>query len=553
MKNKYILFLLILLSNFALIGQTINDNTRIKSTGGMFWVYNDGTFTLHNKNSGNAIVFEHLKIADDAFLYVTSQTALTVTGDLIQGSGSDKLVLESDANGTASLITYGNVSGLSKSEKFLEAANPYGYTIASPMQNAPHSTFTGHVNTFFYNATAVSWEPIDMNAGTMEIMRGYWTKFSSDKTLEFSDVLNTGTISFTDLYRTAPYGYGNMGWNFLGNPYPSAIDWKEVEVLNVNGAITIPPATPFTDSTKLNYAVYIFDNDGAYLAYVNGVGQTGFNHGIIPAHAGFWVQVNKDYYDPATALDPVQDAKIRLNNSVRVHETLYSGSKTNHTGIIRLALQRDNYQDEIVVRLIDGATVDFDPNFDAAKMFAESNSTPQFFMQLPGNNKLAINSLPENLELPYLIPLGIKSIANKTHKIQINLNEFTYNNIDLHLEDKVTGVFADLRLNNTYSYNALSNDENQRFVLHLGALTGLTNNAPSALQIYAHHNTIYITGLEEHVVFSLFNMLGQEIQRMHLEPGSHVISADVVTGPYIVRITGSRKMETRKIYIETLN
>lgn len=512
----------------------------------MYWIYNDGTFTLHNKNSESAVVFEHLKMTDDGFLSVTSQTALTITGDFDQGSGSDKMVLKSDANGTASLIIYGTVSGLSKSEKFLDASHVYGYTIASPVQDAQNSTFAGHINTYFYNATVPGWQALNMSSGSLQIMRGYWTKFNGDKTIEFSGMFNTGDISFTDLYRISPYGFGNMGWNFLGNPYPSAIDWNEV--IELNGT-----ATNFIAQTKLNNATYVLQNNGAYGAYVGGIGTNGFN-GIIPANTGFWVQVNKDYYDAGAPNLPVDGAKLDLNNSVRVHDNLSSGTKeSNHFGLIRLFVQMEDVDDEVIIRLLNNASLDFDPDFDAFKMFAEGNSIPQIYMRLPNNNQLVINTLPEDITLPHLVPLGIKSTANKAHKIRIDLDNFAFNQIGIHLEDKVTGAFTDMRSNNSYSYNALSNDEDQRFVLHLGALTGLANDAPSALQIYAHNNTVYITGLEEHIVFSLYNMLGQEIQRMHLEPGSHVISADVVTGPYIVRIAGSRKMETKKIYIETLN
>ncbi len=456
-------------------------------------------------------------------------------------------MLKSDANGTASLITHGTISGLSKSERFLDNINAFGYTIATPVQDALHDIFTGHINTYFYNPLTPGWEAINMSAGSLQIMRGYFTKFDDDKTIEFSDVFNTGDISFTDLYRIAPYGSGNMGWNFLGNPYPSAIDWKEVETLNINGGTGLKP---FTDSTKLNYAVYISDNNGAYFSYVNGIGQTGFDDGIIPANAAFWVQVNKDYHDPNNTHLPIAGAKLHLNNTVRVHENLATGAKSNSIGIIRLFNQRENQKDEIIVRLLNDASLDFDPAFDAFKMFADGQDVPQFYMTLPNNDKLSINSLPENMALPHLIPLGVKSMANEAHKIYIDLSAFDYNLIDVHLEDKVTGTFTDMRLHNSYTYNTLGNDENQRFVLHLGALTNIEEEKPfSKLNIYAHHNNIYVTGLNEGVDFCLFNLLGQEIQHNSLEQGSHIISVDVIKGTYIVQITGNHKTENQKVYI----
>ncbi len=540
MNTRNFLLLFLLFCSYFVVGQTVNSDTYIKNTTGSYWVYNNGTNILNNKNTGAAVIYDHLKIADNGSLNINPQTSVTVSGNLLQGSGNDKIIIKSNASGTASLITLGSVIGKSKAERFLDADNTYGWTISSPVRNATQNIFDGHINTYFYNPLTPGWEAF--SGGTMQIMLGYWTKFNNDVTIGFSDTLNTGNISFNNLYRTG-IGTGNFGWNFLGNPYPSAIDWNEV--VEINGG-----ETGFKTTTKLNNAVCISNNNGAYNSFVGGIGTNGFN-GIIPANAGFWTQVNVTYYDSGNPDNPIANAKLELKNTVRVHENMASGlKKTNYSGLIRLFAQRESHKDEIIIRFLNNVTLDFDPAFDAFKMFAEVYNVPQLYMTLPNNDKLSIYSLPEDLSLPHLIPLGVKSMANEAHTFKIDLSAFEYNLIDVHLEDKVTGTYTDMRLNSSYSYYALSDDENQRFVLHLGALSDVDDKTPDVYNVYAIHNNIYVAGLTESVALCVFNMLGQQIHSIQLLKGSHILTIDAAPGLYIVRITGSNKMESKKVFLD---
>ena len=71
-----------------------------------------------------------------------------------------------------------------------------------------------------------------------------------------------------------PYGAG--GWNLVGNPYPSALDWDAV-------------VASFSADDKMESAVYYYSaSAGHYKSYVNGIGS---GSRYIPAMQGMMVKV----------------------------------------------------------------------------------------------------------------------------------------------------------------------------------------------------------------------------------------------------------------------
>ncbi|MDD3878249.1 MAG: T9SS type A sorting domain-containing protein [Bacteroidales bacterium] len=520
-----------------------NNGSHLVNGTDVYWVFDNGNFNLSSSSTTEPLVFENIKISDDAVLNIGSQTNVTVNDSLIKGLGLSRMTLKSDPAGSASLITLGSIKGRATAEKFLPASYASGSTVASPVRHTLPNIFTGSIGAYYYNAVTLNWSSI--TSPELEVMRGYWTKYAADHTLLFNDTLNTGEIKYTEFYRIAPYGYGNMGWNFLGNPYPSAIDWDLVVALNggVSGFVT---------STKLNNAVYVSNNNGAYNSFVTGVGTNGFN-GIVPAYTAFWTQVNSNFHDPLNPLLPIAGAQLIFNNTVRVHQNLTTGNKTsNNNGIIRLFAKKAQMQDEIILRLMTDATMSFDPSFDALKMMSEENIAPQFFM-LPDNaTRMSINSLPTNLTLPYSIPLGVKSVANETHQINVDLYEFENDQISVHLEDKVKNTLTDVRQQPSYNYLSLVDEDSQRFILHLGLTTaGMNDFASSEAQIYSYDNCVFISNLHEQTTFTLYNMLGQEIHSQILTEQTSKIDFYLPKAYYLVRLTGNNTSLTKKVFINS--
>ena len=105
------------------------------------------------------------------------------------------------------------------------------------------------------------------------------------------------TESITRLISGSSYGY-----NFVGNPFTSAIDWD-----NTTGWI----------KTNIDTAIYTYNN-GNWATYSNGTGTNGGSR-YIAMNQGFFVQVTDDGSTSGT-LTATND--VQVNNSNKVYAVL---------------------------------------------------------------------------------------------------------------------------------------------------------------------------------------------------------------------------------------
>ncbi|MDD3876586.1 MAG: S8 family serine peptidase [Bacteroidales bacterium] len=499
------------------------DSIKVTATAANSLIVSNETHTVDAN-----MAYQNVTVEPDGNLTIDENKILTVTGNLL---------IESDASGSGSFIDKGTllVQGNTFVEKFIPATT-YGRTVSSPVETAPLSIFSGHVATYFWHPLTTQWTPF--NSGNLELGRGYWTKFPTDNTLSFSDNLNSSDFTFNNLYRTG-FQTGNCGWNFIGNPYPSAIDWDLVIALN-NGT------TDFVTNTKVNAAVYVSNNNNSYNSYVNSVGTGGFD-GIIPPATAFWVQVNSAYIN---ATNPIAGASILLNNDVRVHANQGAKSSTANN-ILRLYIQNDEFSDDALIRLHTDASDDFDPNFDALKFMAENENLPQIYSILDDASKLSINSIPDDIKGPVSIPLGVYSGNNGTHNLIFESTGLDQN-LSLHLEDKNSNSLINLKQENTYQFQMTDVTEDNRFILHIG-LTALTNNQNLLTSIepnvYMYNNTLYVSNPDASSSLRIFNLTGQELYSKLLDLGISMHKLDVPAGIYIVKIAGQDKIKTVNVFV----
>ncbi|NTW34049.1 MAG: hypothetical protein HGB12_15775, partial [Bacteroidetes bacterium] len=127
-----------------------------------------------------------------------------------------------------------NGAGSAKAQKNL-ATDRWWY-ISSPMSNATASAFPGLSSSFETGTRLFYWDEVtthnyvNVTVGTDALpqLRGYSVKSFPLKSpglpVNFIGSLNTGTVGSADnLTRTGTGSFA--GYNLVGNPYPSAIDW----------------------------------------------------------------------------------------------------------------------------------------------------------------------------------------------------------------------------------------------------------------------------------------------------------------------------------------
>ncbi len=198
---------------------------------------------------------------------------------------------------------------------------------------------------------------------------------SANVTLALKGVPHTGTMNIPVTYTST----GTLGWNLVGNPYPSQISWN---------------AAGWT-KTNIGNAIYMWDpligKSGNYFSYVNWISSDGRPNGdVIPSFQGFFVKAN--------AANPV----LQIRESVKVgssHQVNFR--QASLSDILRLKISFGSNSDQTVVYLQEGATSDVDESFDALKLmggdmniYTATGATNYSIQALPATSDTFSVSLP---------------------------------------------------------------------------------------------------------------------------------------------------------------
>ena len=103
---------------------------------------------------------------------------------------------------------------------------------------------------------------------------------SAPNTVDVTGVVNNGNLSVTLYNHNNTY---TQGFNLVGNPYPSPIDWN---------------ASAGWTKTNIDNALYYFKASttdqygGTYSTYINGISSDGVVNNIIPSMQGFFIHVS---------------------------------------------------------------------------------------------------------------------------------------------------------------------------------------------------------------------------------------------------------------------
>ncbi|MBP8959674.1 MAG: right-handed parallel beta-helix repeat-containing protein, partial [Bacteroidales bacterium] len=299
--------------------------------------------------------------------------------------------LESDETGIASLILDSYSGNDAEYELYLsgggsEALDDYKWHyISSPVTSLSTEIFTTvtwdlaqYVESKPFLSLLQGWVAFDgyvystgLSDGptfnTLIPGKGYNFWDDKDNTFVFSGTPNTSGITIPLEYTEIPSMHG---FNLLGNPYSSGLNWDDI----VNEVYNPYPA----NTSKGLY----FTRNNEQCSYIGGVGNPSDVTGIIPPMQGFFI---KTYSTGNSITIPAES---------RTHDNIHARYK-GQTAIplIRIKLNEDPfYHDETVVRFDVNAKTTCDYDFDAVKMFASETKT-YIYSTMEGVN-YAINGQP---------------------------------------------------------------------------------------------------------------------------------------------------------------
>lgn len=465
-------------------------------------------------NSWAIVRIDHAMTTDNN--YSLGSVTINTMGSITVMNGNsmtvnNHLLIRSSSAGTGSLIVNGSLSyGNAIVERYY-SGNEWHF-ISSPVSNAVSGLFTGLYLQYHDEATNSYFDIIPTNV-PLNPGKGYAIWNSNNATANFSGTLNIGTVgSSGNLSRS---GAGNdFGWNLVGNPYPSAIDWL---------------ASSGWTKTNINNATYIHVNAATWAAYVGGIGINGGTRYIAPGQ-GFFVSVtdNGGPYPEAGSL--IMNKEIAVHNNA----TFF---KSDPTDYVRIEVSGNGYSDETVIRFREEATNSFDNEWDAHKLFGYQAEAPQIYSVL--GEKYAINSIPE----PQPVIVGVKGMVDGFFTISATETEgMEY----LFLEDVLTQEVTDLLSeSHTFSYSVGGNDE--RFIIHFAPIAGIGNQYQSDMNIFSSGHTIMVDITETtQGEIRVYNITGQLIHKTETKPGRTTFN-ELSPGTYLVQVVTQSWAEIRKV------
>lgn len=397
-------------------------------------------------------------------------TTLTMVGNATLATGN-KLVLVSDANGTASVseipgtatitgnvIVQRYVPALVRRSRMVSPNVRY-FTFADLKDDMFVTGSGGATNGFDAsgpNQTTVytyqestsggrGWKAISNisnsltpGLGALVFVRGdrtlsspqwYTAPYVSQNavTIDFVGPLNIGDISPAISY-TSTGSTGDDGWNMVGNPYPSAISWSAI--------------------TKNNLAAFYYVYDPASGSYVA-------NDNSVPIASGqaFLVQ--------ATGVAP----SIKFTESCKTTSSPTYYFKTASNPFTVKMIKDSLNADVAFLSFGTNANKGLDLNEDALKM---TNSVINLGFYIDNNTMLQFNKTPEIQTLDTFILSA--TAANGTYKLEFSYLNTIPSNQSVYLRDLFTNTFTNLRTTSTYSFTTTSNaaSKGNRFQIIIG-------------------------------------------------------------------------------------
>ena len=375
---------------------------------------------------------------------------------------ADSLVLKSDSLATGLISGTGNgqIIGTVEAERYIYGNGSEEVFVSGAFEHMTWQEFAFAVFGAVNNAvpTGTLW---DFNEGqSFPGMANGWASFGSQQqfsagqgyrtlatggtVLSSKGIVNTGEQKIA-VSATASSGE-NKGWNLVGNPYPSPIDWNKVSASQSANISKSLSSAGSGDRYSGHFSTWLpIGSDG-------GIGINGASRYVM-AQEGFFVRA---FNNDTLRFSNLQRADVVNNRTVTLPA---------HIPFVRLSLGINGSADETVIyfsqqcsneEAVDGK--------DAAKIPSSSGSA--YWFTVKDSVNLAIQGR-EKLVAPDSIPLNMVAAAAGYHNIRLSEAIHFPATAMIFLEDRLNNTFQNLRNDPSYSVYLNAGATNGRFFLHL--------------------------------------------------------------------------------------
>jgi predicted RNA-binding protein with TRAM domain len=451
--------------------------------------------------------------------------ALNLLSDATNGTGT---FVDQNANGGLT------VTGTSTVNQSLQAASalrtwyitpPVVATTEAPAIPTPALSIIKYFDETLNTGTSTdNW----VSTTSMVAQKGYQVVPVAGNDISFSGTLNNGNQNIAITSRSGTDNYA--GFNLIGNPYPSYLDWNLVTANSANTALM--------RSTTMWYRT---QSAGAYSFWtVNGDGVTSPNGASpkIPPMQAFWVRANAG------------GGSLALTNAMRSHapatDMLLKAPAAKNTSktLVRLQVSNGTNTDEAVLYLSANASNGIDV-YDAPKMSNDNVAIPEIYTTV-GAEHMVINALKI---LPMDTPIGLGFVPGNATSFSLTTNEISNlpTGVKLILKDNVTKAETDLTDGTSaYQFNpaATSSDRFSVIFRSAGAATSVETPQDNSMLVYSNapqQFTVVCNYLPLGSILSVYNAMGQKLVSQQLRSASTQVGGKFTPGVYVVKVNNTTK------------
>lgn len=532
-------------------GSLVNDGTLI-AQGESTVTFNGNT--IQEIDGAVATTFSNLTVNNTAGLRIAGEVVsvrrMLLCNGLLETNGMITLLSGVDGtaliNGTGS----GTISGNVTMQRYLSSGFGYRY-ISSPFISSTVSELSDEAIESIYmydedrhvsGSPASGWANHFNPVNPLVRMHGYAVNFGAQTdplTIDITGEVSNGDLSLPVYNHDQPY---TTGFNLVGNPYPSPVDWNRINLLNTN----------------IDDAVYYFSGSpadqygGTYITYINGISSDGRATNVIPSMQGFFIHVTAGSW-------PVE-GRLAMNNSVRINDLTHpivKSATADPQRLIRLAATfSDNpgAPDRTVIYFDESATPEFDSQLDALKLMNTDAGVPNLFSVTPGASRLSINGMPPPGGKTLIVPLGIITQQDGTVKIQVSNLDPSIATMRIQFVDSLAGKRSYISVNSEYSVELKAGEHTGRFYLKFSEVSTAISRQPEdpgILEVATPGGMmrVKIASIEgPGGTLRIHDLTGRTLEEETInEPGYYDFPACRMNGIYIVTYRTGNVMTSKKV------
>lgn len=503
-----------------------------------------GTLTI--KKDQTLTVTDYIKNKSTPLESNETNLVLETDGNLIQLNSSTANSGRMTAQRTVSGLRYNPGSAVD----YVYWSSPVGGQKTKNTTGNTDGFSSGTANTNFFTYRESNDRFYETGDPTFTLAKGYAVQAERNKgslpfsrLFEFKGTPNNGDIGFPLAFTNAAHGY-----NLVGNPYPSNINFEQLHYGN----------------SSLIWGTAWFWTNNVYTANQMGSGYTGNNYaiwngsggvgatspyeggkvpnGIVKVGQAFIVQAKsagtlnfKNKYDDAHVL------------RVKTTGDFYSKNSTPKNRFLIQLLSPSQLSNSQLIAYVEGATDGFEQDYDAEAFGSYSDL---FYSIIPGK-KLVIQGKSEAFNNEDKVILGANFFQNGTYTIALENAEGIFNGSqNIYLKDKQQGIITNLS-QGSYTFLATKADNTTRFEIIYKPETVLVTDSKvkEGVVVYRDSDDFVVKAQHKKITsIEVFDVAGRLIYS--LTPNSlqtFIPGAKLLNSIYVLKINQGGIITTKKI------